>query len=86
MHICEEIIRENMQWIVRKIRDYRGNHGKDYQIPMLKLQETADEVSVAELRYGVGIQLLLKQGRFRVYRMEEECWYRYRMREKPWMW
>ncbi len=84
MHICEEIIRENMQWIARKIRDYRGNHGKDYQIRMLKLPETADEVSVAELRYGVGIQLLLKQGRFRVYRMEEECWYR--MCEKPRMW
>lgn len=36
------------------------------------------------MRYGVGIQLLLKQGRFRVYRMEEECLYR--MREKPRMW
>lgn len=75
MYICEEIIRENMHWIVSMIRDFRGGRGNDYKIRMKELPENIDDISVVELQNGVGIQMLLREGRFRAYPMEEECLY-----------
>ena len=54
------------------IRDFRGDRGNDYKIRMKELPEN---ISVVELQNGVGIQMLLREGRFRVYPMEEECLY-----------
>lgn len=75
MYICEEIIRENIHWIVSMIRDFRGDRGNDYKIRMKELPENIDDISVVELRNVIGIQMLLREGRFRIYRMEEECLY-----------
>ena len=64
MYICEGIIRENMYWIVSMIRDFRGDRGNDYKIRMKELPENIDDISVVELRNGVGIQMLLMRRTF----------------------
>ena len=65
------------------IRDFRDDRGNDYKIRMKELPENIDDISVVELRNGIGIQMLLRERRFRVYRIEEEClyqmWERYGM-------
>ena len=65
------LIREMYEFI----RDFRGDRGNDYKIRMKELPENIDDISVVELQNGVGIQMLLREGRFRVYPMEEECLY-----------
>lgn len=55
MYVCEEIIWENMHWIVPMIRDFRGDRGNEYKIRMKELPKNIDDISVVELRNGIGI-------------------------------
>lgn len=71
LHICEQIIKDNMNNIISAIRSARGDISSDFEIRLAKLPENADEMTVVEVRNFMGIQFMLKQKQLRIYRIEE---------------
>lgn len=72
LHICEQIIKDNMNNIISAIQSARGDISPDFEIRLVKLPINADEMTVVEVRNFMGIQLLMKQKQLRIYRIEEE--------------
>jgi len=70
---CEDIIENNMVKIIEIIEKMRGCHMSAHcMIRLLLLPGLADEITVIEVNNYIGIQLLLKEGRLRVYKIEDE--------------
>ena len=73
LHICEQIIKDNMKNIISAIQNARGDISPDFEIRLIELPRNTDEMTVVEVRNFIGIQLLRKQKQIRIYRIEEEC-------------
>lgn len=77
LKICEDIIRRNMTSIMNVIREQRNNEGYAYNIKLLGIPKSIDKIKLIETKTQMGIELLLSESRFRIFKMEDEMKYVY---------
>lgn len=69
---CEIRIKASMPMIVQAIQSVREEAAAEYEIKLACLPESCEEIKMIEIQNFIGIQMLLGEGRFRIYRIEDE--------------
>lgn len=72
LKFCESRIKLCMPTIVQAVQSMRTEAVSEYEIKLACLPENSNEIKVMEIHNFVGIQMLLEEGRFRIYRIEDE--------------
>ena len=81
LKICEDVIRRNMTSILQVIREQRNYKGYTYNIKLMGMPVSPNNINVIETKTQMGIELLLSESRVRVFKIEDELKYIYENEE-----
>lgn len=81
LKICEDVIRRNMTSILQVIREQCNYKGYTYNIKLMGMPVSPNNINVIETKTQMGIELLLSESRVRVFKIEDELKYIYENEE-----